>query len=107
MPSRALSAARAACGILSIAAAAMALPIAAALYYGEDAALAAFAFPALAALVPSLLFLFAFRRVKLSFSVKSGFAAVALSWLLACVLGALPFCALGALSLIHISEPTR
>ena len=112
--------------ILFCEAALLLLPATASLCYGEWSVLGVFVLTAALCLVLGLLL----RRIKPSskvFYMREGFATTALSWVVISIMGAIPFVltgsipnpvdamfepvsgfpTTGALSLIHISEPTR
>lgn len=77
--------------LLSIIAITMLLPTGVAFFYGESSVYSAFLIPILSCLVLGGIFLFFGRKVKAIFSIKFGFLAVAILWISASILGAMPF----------------
>lgn len=77
--------------LLAVIASTMVIPICAAWVYGEVAVMPAFVIPAVVCIVCEIFIFFVFKNRPLKFSFRSGFAVVALSWLAASLLGAVPF----------------
>ena len=77
--------------LLAVIASTMVIPICAAWVYGEFAVMPAFVIPAVVCIVCEIFIFFVFKNRPLKFSFRSGFAVVALSWLAASLLGAVPF----------------
>lgn len=77
--------------IISIIGASFAIPIAAAVFCREYSVIPAFLVPMIASLALGFASMFFLRKKKSRLTIRSSFAAVALSWISACILGAVPF----------------
>jgi len=77
--------------LLMIIAFTMLLPIGTALALGEQAVLSSFIIPVVFCWVVGVILLVITRKHKFKLTHRSGFAAVALSWVFASILGAFPF----------------
>lgn len=76
--------------LLSIVAMSMLIPLGFAIYHRETDTVFAFLLPMVAFLIPGILAFIFKQKSKPVFSMKAGFVVVAGSWILACILGALP-----------------
>ncbi len=76
--------------LLSIVAMSMLIPLGFAIYHRETDTIFAFLLPMVAFLIPGILAFIFKQKSKPVFSMKAGFVVVASSWILACILGALP-----------------
>ncbi len=77
--------------ILSIISITMVIPVGVALYYGEFHVISGFAIPGIICIFFAILFFFITRKKNFHLSSRAGFGAVALSWIFASLLGAMPF----------------
>lgn len=84
--------------LLAIIAITFLLPIGVALYYNEFFAVTAFTIPLVAVLVVAGIILWVTKNTVFKLTARTGFLAVALSWVLASVLGAIPLMLSGCIS---------
>lgn len=77
--------------LLAIISVSMIIPLVCAIAYNESAAAKAFALPFCVCFIAGIIFLIAGRKQKMTLSARSGFAVVALCWITASFLGAVPF----------------
>ena len=83
--------------LLVIVAATMLLPGVTALFLGETAAAASFLGTAGVSIVLGLLVYIALRKYKFSLTARTSFLTVAVSWIMASIIGAVPFVVSGAI----------
>lgn len=83
--------------ILAIVGTSMLLPITTALIYGENDMLLVFVIPMIVSWALGITAFFAGRGRKTTLSTRGSFAVVALSWVMACVFGAIPLYFSGAI----------
>ncbi|MCM1322354.1 MAG: TrkH family potassium uptake protein [Bacteroides sp.] len=77
--------------LLAIISVSMIIPLVCAIACNESAAAKAFALPFCVCFIAGIIFLIAGRKQKITLSARSGFAVVALCWITASFLGAVPF----------------
>jgi len=76
----------------------MCIPVSAALVYGEYTVLPAFLIPMAVCVAAEAVLFFVTRGYVFKLNTKSGFVVVAVSWLSACLFGAVPFLLSGCIS---------